>query len=40
MLDFEYVLQDDSINMRKITFECSGLLWERRLEKLERILKE
>ena len=34
-LDFQYILDDDSMYKRKITLESHGPLWEKRLKKIE-----
>ena len=40
MLEFEYILNGGGINMRKIVIKGYGLVWERRLKKLDRILRK
>ena len=39
MLDFKYILDNGSINKRKIMLESSSTLWGKRLKKLKYILK-
>ena len=39
MLDFQYILDDGSADMRRIMIEGKSPLWEKRLKRLEKILK-
>ena len=39
MLNFEYILDDNGINKRKIVLKSCDPLWERRCRELERVLK-
>ncbi len=40
MLDFEYILDDDSIDKRKIKIKAESPEWNKRLKKIEKALKQ
>jgi tRNA A37 threonylcarbamoyladenosine biosynthesis protein TsaE len=40
ILDFEYILDDDSIEKRKIKLKAESPEWEKRLRQIEKVLKK
>jgi tRNA threonylcarbamoyladenosine biosynthesis protein TsaE len=40
MLDFEYILDDDSIDKRKIILKSGSPEWEKRLKQIEKVLNQ